>query len=275
MSERHPFALPKDPLPKRAATRDGKSPFEMGKFLVPGWKGESLFSKPANLIKKTQEKLWCDALSQFHNLPNRLNPSLRGAIYKEYLFFLKNLSAPPISQEEFWKHFYQTNSPLKKNLSEFIEIYAFKVATVYLYKLMFIVTLADNLSLSLQKNDLMLPHAILRKLFKKGSSHELECESLRQNQYSWYHPGPALAPIVETFGKNFKHLGIGQLMKLSTYRELEKTGQHFDFSNQKYSHALSHSAFGLFLDHLLIQLPRWFEKENFSKPLLKNGAFPK
>ncbi len=250
--------------------------FQLGKFLIPGWKGESLFSKPANLIKKIQEELWRDALFQFRHLDN-LNPSLKRSIHNEYLSFAKTSKYVPNelkNQIEFWKHFRQINSPFESNLKEFMEIYTFRVATVYLYKLMFIVNLADNLPLSLQEKDLMFPHSMLGRLFKKGSSTELKCESLRQNQYSWYRPNPSLSRKVKTLGENFKYLSISQLMKLSTYRGLKKASQNFDFSDQQYSHALSHRGFGLFMNSLLVYFPLWSKRESFSYPVFNEHRLP-
>ena len=251
------------------------NPFLLGKFLVPGWKGESLFSRPANLIKKVQEELWKDALSQFKGLDN-LNSSFKQAIYNEYLDIAKTLNPQRLcEQTEFWKHLNWKHSPFKHHLKKFVEIYTFRTATVYLYRLMFVAHLSDALSLKLQERDLRSPHSLISRLFKTGSSNELKCRSLKQNLYSWYHPGASLFSRIKTLEKNFKHLSIGQLMKLSTYRGLEKTCKQFDFFDQQYSHALSHRGFGLFMDGLLTFFPQWLKNKTSASPLPGKKQFPK
>ncbi len=249
--------------------------FLMGKFLIPGWKGESLFSRPANVIKKAQEELWKDALFQFGKLDN-LNSSLKRAIHNEYLDIAKTFqfSQELSSFNEFWKHFSGPNGPRDRHLKKFAEIYTFRAATVYLYRLMFVANLSDALSLPFGERDLRSPHSLLARLFKAGSSRELKCKSLKQNRYSWYRPGPSLASRIKTLGKNFKYLSIGQLMKLSTYRGLDKTCQRFDFSDRQYSHALSHRGFGLFVDRLLTTFPLWPHNKMDAHPVPGKTPFP-
>ena len=236
-------------------------------FLSPTGREKPCLPKPINLIKKIQEELWRDAIDQFANLDN-LNSSLKTAIHNEYLGMISNAKDMPDAlenQSDFWQHLKIKDSPYSSYLQEFIEIYAFKVATIYLYKLMFVITLADNMSFSLQEEELLLPGPVLRRLFKKSSSTELKCESLLQNQYSWYRPSPILAQKTKELVDNLAHLSTSQLIKLSYYRKLKKSCQNFSHLNKSQSHALSHKEFGVFINGLLFHLPQWLGKKNLSE----------
>ena len=249
------------------------------KFLIPTWTGASLFSKSANLIKKIQEQLWQDALSQLAKLDSP-NSTLKKAALSEYHYFIKkfkNASPTWENQSDFWKLLQQKKPSSQYHLKEFKEYYTFKVATVYLHKIMFMINLADTLSLSLQESDLNSPNSTLNRWFQKKTSHELSCESFRQNQYSWYRPSSHLLCEIRSLSTHFKSLSTGQLMKLSTYRKLKKIDQNFNFSDHEYSHALSHRDFGLFINTLLIFFPLWQEQDKFTYPYLNptKQSFPK
>ena len=271
----------KQALPELPNTQDGLSynensapeevskKFQLSEFFIPGWKGDSLFSKPALAIKKVQEHFWADALEQFKNLGS-LNKSLKLSIFNEYLAYKEfyqikgnDLDSPAT----FWHHLPLKNSAHRKTLDHFLEIYCFRVATIYLYKLLFISSLANRLNLPLSEASLLNPNSFLSRCFPSGGSFELNCEALRTNQYSWYRANQKLSPQIESLLKNFKDLSISQLMKLSTYRGFKGSKHNFKFEDTEYSHALSHKSFGLFINSLLIYLPIWLEQDKLSYPM--------
>ena len=71
--------IPMDPLAKSC-------PFKPQDFLVPGWSGEGLFSKPGFVVKKAHKHLISDAKSQFKEIINR-NITQHKIIYNECTIF--------------------------------------------------------------------------------------------------------------------------------------------------------------------------------------------
>jgi hypothetical protein len=254
----------------------GPAPFKLANYFIPGWKGESLFSNTALKVKKVQEFLWKDALKQFKDLKD-VNRSLKYSIYTEYLNFLdarKNVKKREGQTLEdhahFWLHLHSKSSEYREVLDEFLEYYSFKVATLYLFKLNFIIKLCQSMGHPLLDTNLLSPHATLNRIFPKGGSYELNCDALKTNLYSWYRPTSSCLERLKTLKDNITHLSIPQLMKLTSYRKLERTERVFDFQDVQYSHALSHKAFGLFVNSLLVFFPLWAEKESFKYPAQDN-----
>lgn len=243
--------------------------FAPSNFLIPGWNGASLFSKSALNVKISQEKLWKDAYRQFLMLDNP-NRSFKTSVYNEfqqgYGFLDGKIPCELNNIDNFWRHLKLKNSPHRKNILRFVEIYTFRVATVFLYKAKFLTQLSDKLPYTLDINKLRSPNSTLSKLFPKGSSLELNCKSLQSNQYSWFRPSHHSNNELESLLKNLKFIDISQLIKLSTYRGYKQRHGHINFKDQNYSHALSHCSFGKFINTLMVFFPIWYRKNNFSYP---------
>jgi hypothetical protein len=246
-----------------------KPEFSPSEFLIPGWKGGSLFSKPALLVKKAQERLWKDAFQQFFKLENP-NKSFKITVFNEFKegYGFPNGQIPEelLDIETFWHFLKCKESPYQKNLHKFVEIYTFRVATVFLYKAKFLTKLCENLGQNLDLNRLRSPSSTLSKIFPKGSSLELNCHSLQSNQYSWYRPSPKCNDQLVYLLNHLKNIDISQLMKLSTYRGYKQRNGNINFSDNNFSHALSHCSYGKFLNTLLVFFPIWHKKNNFKYP---------
>lgn len=254
-------ALP--PLPVES------SDFVPSRYFIPGWSGNSLFSKSAIAVKKIQEQLWEDALFKFQRAGN-LPPSLSQTIHNEFLGFLKTKKYKKSEGLQllgtFWKEMKNPESVHRKLLNEFSELYSFRVATNYLCRLKFLVTYSRAIDFEYSKAHIMNPSSFSQQLFRKGSSAEIHCESFKINQYSWYRPNEKLVDQLEKLSRSFHQISITQMMKMCSYRAFQSSRRSMKFDELGYSHALSHKAFGQFLNNLLIYFPLWQSSETFEYP---------
>jgi len=263
--------------------------FKPDRYLVPGWSGNSLFSKQAVGIKKLQEELWRDALAKFRaveNMPKTLMKAIhseflsfvktkkdKGHIEKDQLEIIEHLCAQEFSK--LWQEINLKDAPSHQILSEFVDLYCFRVATIFLFKLKFLVTYSQAEEFSFSAAHVSNPTFFVNALFKKGSSHEINCESLKSNQYSWYRPSPGLSEKLSLSTMDFKNVSVTQMMKLSSYRNMSAGNSMMSFEDRSYSHALSHQSFGQFLNQLLLFFPVWRESEKFIYPNNKYLNKPK
>jgi len=160
-----PFDLP--PLPIE------NNDFLPSRYFIPGWSGNSLFSKAAIEVKKVQEKLWEDALSQFKKSGN-FPRSLSLAIHNEFLNFIAASHNEDLDQLKnpavFWKHLFNSESIYKETLKQFSEIYSFRVATNYLSRLKFLVTFSRAIDFKYTSSHIVNPSSFSQQLFRKGFS---------------------------------------------------------------------------------------------------------
>jgi hypothetical protein len=267
-------ALP-DFLPPIPTEAEG---FQPGNYFIPGWVGNSLFSKQTIGIKKLQEKLWEDAMARFKQVDN-LPRSLSLSIHQEFLAFFhlndqKKGSHSLETPEIFWKELKNIDSTHRQILDDFSELYSFRVATNYLSRLKFLITFSKATGFEYSRNHIINPSTFSQMLFRKGSSQEIVCEAFRINQYSWYRPSSHLANELEKLTRNFYKLSITQMMKLSSFRNFKKSQRSLNFENNEYSHALSHRTFGQFINQLLIFFPIWQKQETFDYPRSVNTTKP-
>ena len=260
------------------------------KYFIPGWSGGSLFSRPAVAIKKLQEELWKDALYTFKSSSN-FPKTMSAAIHKEFKGSACETLIPSEFQGEmlqsirekikdlhdyqlFWSEVKKPQSEYGLILKAFLELYCFKVATIYLLKLKFLVSYSEATSFSYTINHIVNPSTFINHLFTKGSSQEINCESLKMNQYSWYRPSGKIAQRLEELTKSFSDVSTTQLMKLCSYRDIDSSSSSLKFNNKNYSHALSHKSFGKFINELLVFFPLWNQYETFHYPRKQSLAHP-
>lgn len=258
------------PLPEEIRQNSYTNPnFQLGGFLIPGWKGESLFSKNALKIKKLQEKLILDSITQLKGL-HSINPSLRKGIHEEFKLYLTTLKTSKYkdlsfrTDQDFWNEILNKNSEYQKFLNKFLKAYSFRVSTIYLYKIKFILTLAETLGFTFDHTLFRSPNNFIQRVFQGGSHYEINCESLQPNTYSWFRPSESLISDLFESKNLFQELTTSQMMKLSCFSDNSKN--KIEFEDNEYSHALSHKAFGLFINTLLVYLPIWTKKEAFTYP---------
>lgn len=266
-------AKKEDPFDFLPPIPEEKPGFKPSQYFIPGWVGSSIFSKQALSVKKLQEKLWEDALLRLRKIEN-LPHSLAHAIHQEFLCSRNKLGINKSQKTEalenmqvFWKELRAENSPFKKELDAFRELYCFRVATNYLLRLKFLITFSRACNFTYSRSHIINPSTFSQQLFKKGSSKEISCEAFKINQYSWYQPTSSLATELEKLTRNIHKLSITQLMKLCSFRSFNKSKHSLNFDDRSYSHALSHRAFGQFVNQLMVFFPLWQKQENFNYPL--------
>jgi len=274
------------PLPNKISAEQ----FLPKKYFIPGWSGGSLFSRPAVAIKKLQEELWKDALNTFLSATH-FPKTMSKAIHDEFKNSPKEIYIPetlPKAQKElarnklealndyalFWAEVRKPQSSFSPLLKLFLEVYSFKIATIYLLKLKFLVSYSEATNFSYTINHIVNPSTFINHLFTKGSSQEINCESLKMNQYSWYRPSSKIAKQLEVLTKSFTEISTTQLMKLCSYRDIKNSESSLNFNCKSYSHALSHQSFGKFLNQLLVFFPLWNQSERFQYPREKHLAKP-
>ncbi|HAZ11840.1 MAG: hypothetical protein A2X86_07690 [Bdellovibrionales bacterium GWA2_49_15] len=256
----------------------------LANFFTPGWTGDGLFSKRGVQVQKVLHLLWEDAHQQFKG-HHHFNKSLKISIFNYFFSYANHipLNCPELSNSQiFWEHIDDKNSPYKKHLETFIDIYTFRGVSVYLYKLKYILGLARAINVPITETILFNPNAFLSRIFPKGSSVEFFCESLQSNQYSWYRPHGQFDGSLLKSCEALIDISINEMMKICTYRSrhsaimpaqtkpkavVESTDSDIEIigglseglSNLKFSHSLSHKSFGLFLTDLIIHYPKWAE----------------
>ena len=245
--------------------------FDPSSFLVPGWEGESLASKSSLYLKRIQSNLLEDSIRQFTGVLN-FNESLKKNIHREYISFTQAYQLKPEELEKghvFWKHVYDNASPSRKELDLFIRKFCLKAVNLYLYKVKFVATLASENLVSVSSHNLLNPHSFFTQTFSFGGPRDLMCEALQRNTYSWYHPSGDSAQLIVQDTQSFSQISTAELMLLSRLN-----GEEADslVAHKHYSHTLSHKLLGLLLNNLMVFIPIWKEREQFSYPLpLKNG----
>lgn len=245
-------------------------------FLITGWRGESLTSKSATHVEKVLHDL-IQETKDFLKHSYQLTKSLKLAIYNEFLSYAstENINCNEIdSYSTFWKHLQSKNSSYQDIINNFLLIYSFRVVTIYLFKVRFIIKLCKEISITPTKSSLLNTSFFFEKIFKKGSSTELLCESLQSNHYSWYRPSEAHQDAIYDLTKHLHLISISEMMKICRYNP-SASGTDQEKNNtetSQYSHSLSHKSFGLFINNLIVYLPHWFNNSNPLDPSKKNIA---
>ncbi|MEC7183280.1 MAG: hypothetical protein VXW15_11240, partial [Bdellovibrionota bacterium] len=226
-------------------------------YLTPGWTGDSLNSKQTLAIKRFLDELKEKSKSQFLSLQG-FNKSLQLSIYNEFLEFSHKYGES--SQDygnyvEFFRQIKFSHSANRSFLNDFIDTFCFRTAATYLLRVRFIIFLANEAGIRLNQNNLLNPLSFITTIFKKGSSFELLCDSLQKNQYSWFRPSSYLAGKVSSISNKFLGIPVTEIFKIfqEPLLEIDKLKGKQD----RYSHTLSHKAFGNFIHKILINLPQW------------------
>ncbi len=239
------------------------SNFNPPHFFTPGWKGDSLFSKEAVHAKKLLEALWEDARTQFKSF-TQVNRSLESAIYEQFKSYTEYLKIDCYEIQDFYQLLSEVKNPKSANkeiLQEFTNIYCYRTVAIYLFKLKFIVDLGQELNIDLEAKNLLNPNYFLSKIFPRLSLNELHCESLKSNLYGWFRPSSLFEVDLMKLKENFNSISITELMKVCTYKSEKEVSSPADLS---FSHAISHKSFGLMINQLLVNFPKWLEGQSSS-----------
>lgn len=223
---------------------------------VPGWKGESLSSKQVikfeQLLKLVQDDVKSELLKTT-DFPR----TIKMGLYNEFLSYAESLGLHCEGMDDmgrFWQVLNQDKLTEDENVSQFIDVYAGRVATITFFKLRFIGALLDKCGLELNDRALLYPTSFLSQIFKKGSQTELNSRALESNLYSWYRPSEGMKDCMKELLLLSKDLAITEIIKNVSLRTQVKQDQ-----GKVYSHALSQVSLGLFLNSLQINFPLWLE----------------
>lgn len=235
------------------------------RFFVPGWKGESLVSKEVKEFTYTLSKIHEDTKNKFLSI-GFLNSKLKEGIYEEFLKFadFKAINFTGIdTSSDFFYEIKNKDSEYRKELDQFLDIYTFRTSVIFILKIRFISIFTNESSLKFDEKNVFYPSAFLTRIFRKGSSTELNSEALKQNIYSWYRPDSSLKGLLVNFFNLSNNLSITEIIKNISILSEEKLSH-----KAEYSHSISHKNFGLFLNSLLINFPLWL---NRYQPRFKNN----
>lgn len=242
--------------------------FRPGEFFIPGWEGDGLLSKGALQVRRVLKDLVEDAKEQFESSP-LFSSSVKKMIFREFLSFCHNkgIELDQLKNaKDFWHQLKGPEPEYVELLENFTQVYAFRSVVIYTNKIRFILSLSKALKIEVKSKDLLNHNNFLNKLFVKGSSQELNCESLKLNRYSWYRPRVALEEKLEKLSRELPNLSTTEINKVFTYDgqvSLDDKGlESLELKDKSYSHALSHCSFGKLLNQLIIRFPQWAKQES-------------
>lgn len=236
---------------KNLETSDKFSPVHC---FVPGWKGDSLSSKIVLKFERLLNQVTQDVKNELMKTKD-FPRTIKIGLYNEFLSYAESLGLHFNQMDDlsgFWNLLDPEKLSENEKLSEFIDIYASRVATVTFSKLRFIGTLIDRCGLPMTDKALLYPTSYLSQIFKKGSLTELNSRALESNLYSWYRPHEGMKEVMKELLILSNDLSITEIIKNVSFRTQIKSEQQ-----KVYSHALSHVSFGLFLNSLQINFPMW------------------
>ena len=231
-------------------------------FFIPEWSGDNLPSKDFMNLVRSAQHLFYDAKKQYEKT-TILPRSLKKAIYDEFLRYADSEAIESVDFHSFWdSHTLSRDPSLQNVLDDFKNVYCFRLVTVYIHKIKFILTLKESVKFPVTENFLLNPNSLLSRIFKKASSTEINCQSLGMNSYSWYRPSASCVKPIRVLKKKLSKMTASEMIKAFHYDHFtSKEKQSIPLrESQKYSHSLSHTSFGLFLNSLLTCYPKWFQK---------------
>ena len=240
------------PLPDKFS-----GPFNPRDYLIPGWDGQALISKAGIKLRKLFQLITEDVKKQISSAP--FNKSLKIEIYNEFLSYAEYsaLECTHIeSLSDFFHHLHWPQGPHAKELNKFKHIFATRVATIYLFKVRFLVKLGQALKQKIHSNYLLNPTSYFTKIFRKGSSTQLESPAVTLNHYSWYRP------VIDLLSGEFNIVDIYEQVSITELQKIFSSNNVGPLRERDYSHSLSHLNFGSFLLRLISQLPSWINHKN-------------
>lgn len=223
---------------------------------VPGWKGDSLLSKNVIRFERVMTLVQMDVKNELFKTKD-FPKTIKLGLYNEFLSYAETLGLHFEGMDDlarFWSFIDPEKLQEEERLSNFIDIYANRVATITFLKLRFISSLLDRCGIELTDKALLYPTSFLSQIFKKGSFTELQSRALESNLYSWYRPNETMKEAMKELLSVSKDLAITEITKHISFRTQVAQDQQ-----KVYSHALSHLSMGLFLNSLQINFPLWLE----------------
>lgn len=243
---------------------DEQSNSNFSKFFTPGWNGNALLSKEIKEFQKVIEKIHSDVKRKIEQSP-RFSKKIRMSIFEEFLSYVeyRALNCEAIDNfSSFWEHVSMEDSPYQETIQNFLNIYSFRVAVIYLLKVRFILTLMSKTGQEFEVKHAQYPNSYITNVFKQGSRYSLNSKAFEQNVFSWYSPSTSLQEHLISFKKIIHRISIHEIIKTFSIKN-EQILQ----CKTSYSHTISNLQFGRFLNSLLINFPVWlrsFQEKSYS-----------
>lgn len=236
--------------------------FLVSDHILPKWRGESLLTKGSVKFKNVVFELFDEAKTQVQSFKYR-NRSLKQSLFQEFLDYTSHNGIHPegVSDfNQFWSQLDNENSPSYDCIQDFIKVYCLRSISVYILKIRFLTQLSSFYSKNLTKNEILNPNSTLSKIFKVSSSRELTSRALGTNEYSWFRPNENFGDSVLELSSILKDLNPIEFFKVLNHEiPNELSVNLFHNETDKYSHAFSNRNFGLMVNNLLVNFPKWIE----------------
>ncbi len=238
------------------------SQFTVSDHILPKWRGESLLTKGSVKFKKIIFELFDEAKTQVKSFKSR-NKSLKQSLFQEFIEYTRHNEIHPegvTDFNQFWSQLDDKSAPSYECINNFLKVYCLRSISIYILKIRFISQLSSYYSKTLTRNEILNPNSTLSKIFKVSSSRQLSSTALESNVYSWFRPN-------ENFGDNVIELSsiLRDLNSIEFFKVLNHEIPNqlnvvlFHNESDKYSHAFSNRNFGLMVNNLLINFPKWIE----------------
>ncbi len=243
--------------------------FNPKSFIIPGWQGGALLSKWALKLKRVLGLVIKDVLAQCENA--HFNKSLKLKVYKDFLDYAHENNLVDLKLDNYVEFFNALNTedhPHKSELDNFKQVFATRVATLYLLKQRFLIKLASLHQDEVTETYLRNPQSFFARYFTTGGSTELNCDSFHSNHYSWYCPRVKFLEKDLNICEIYNKISLTEIYKVFTLDKLFKN------EDSHFSHTLSHETFGSFLINLMTQFPRWSNGGEKQKKCLSNLFSP-
>ena len=128
-----------------------------------------LSPNPGSSSGRLLELITEDVKEQMLQAP--FNKSLKIEVYHEFLAYAENAALECLhidSLSSFFHHLHWEKSPYAKDLNGFKDVFAGRIATVYLFKIRFLVKLGQALKQNIHETYLLNPQFIFHKIVPQG-----------------------------------------------------------------------------------------------------------
>jgi hypothetical protein len=248
---------------KRHFSTESKG-FSINSYVVPQWKGESLLTKNALKLKNHIKLLFNEAQDIIKTFPSR-NKSLKQSIFNEFQSYISamNIELKSVRDyQDFW-HIYETKSSNSyQHIIDFLDLFCLRAVNIYLLKIRFVSLITESRIRPLSPSELLNPDSTLSKIFQKSSSSEIKSEALSINEFSWFRPSNEIAPMIIELSATIKSMSTSEFLKVCNHEMTCEMNIENCQHQEQFSHALSNVNFGLFVNDLLVNYPKWVEGHN-------------
>ncbi|MBF0365964.1 MAG: hypothetical protein HQK50_10360 [Oligoflexia bacterium] len=142
-------------------------------------------------IYQTIHELLGDIIKQFQVSFSSFTKSMKQLIFDEFVTYAKAQKFTFIEIDNFLSfshHLFDPESCYRDELNDFIALFCYRVAVLYILKIRLVVVLSKQLKLQFYSRDLANPSSFFSQIFKKGGSFEINNDAIQANHYTWFRP---------------------------------------------------------------------------------------